>query len=328
MKKTRFAVVGTNFITEWFLKEAVLRERFQLAAVCSRTLERAKEFAARYGEDVATYADYDEMLKDGSVDAVYIATPNYAHAGQAIAAFRHGKHVLVEKPAAPSLTEFEAMLAAAKENGRVLLEAMRPAHSPGLKMVREELKKIAPLRVAHIAYCQYSSRYDAFKRGEVLNAFDPTLKNGALMDIGVYCAHVLVTLFGYPDEVHAHTLKLSNGIDGAGSVLCQYPGVLTQIAYSKVSDALGPSEIQGEGGALIIDDICNPKELTLRLRGQQPQKIPVPVQTFGMGPEVDDFLDILESGGAEPYQRDTGLTIRLMDEIRRQTGIDFTLKKM
>lgn len=327
MNRTRFAVVGTNFITEWFLKEAFLRERFELAAVCSRTMERAREFAARYG-DVAACADYGALLRDSSIDAVYIATPNYAHAGQAVEALRHGKHVLVEKPAAPSLEEYEAMRAAAKENGRVLLEAMRPAHSPGLKMVRAELEKLAPLRMAHISYCQYSSRYDPFKRGEYVNAFDPALKNGALMDIGVYCAHVLVSLFGYPEEICAQAFRLLNGLDGAGAALMKYPGMLAHIAYSKVSDGLSPSEVQGEGGTLTIDDICNPKELTLRLRGQQPEKIPVPVDSFGMGPELDDFLDILESGNAEPYQRDTGLAIRLMDEIRRQTGIDFTLKDM
>jgi len=323
MEKTRFAVIGTNFVTEWFLKEALLRDGFALQAVYSRTMERAKEFAAQYGGGVTAYDDLDAMLRDDAVDAVYIASPNYAHARQAIGALEHGKHVLVEKPAAPSEEEFARMLSAAERNGRVLLEAMRPAHSPGLGAVREHIEKIAPLRVARITYCQYSSRYDAFKAGRVLNAFDPALKNGSLMDIGVYCAHVLVALFGYPELIAAQAFKLSNGIDGAGTILAQYPGMLAELSYSKVSDNVIPSELQGEGGTLVIDDICNPKELTLRLRKQEPIRLPVPAGSFGMGAEVDDFLQILRSGGAESYQRDSLLTIRLMDEVRRQTGIDF-----
>ena len=70
-----------------------------------------------------------------------------------------------------------------------------------------------------IAVCGNSS-----KKGIIENAFNPALSNGALMDIGVYCVHPLVSLFEKPEKVLSSSLKLSNGIDGAGTVLVEYPG--------------------------------------------------------------------------------------------------------
>ena len=326
MGKVRFAVIGTNFITDWFLEAARKNEEFALEAVYSRSLERAAQFAQKYGVR-KTYDDLDRMLSDSAIDAVYIASPNTFHTQQALRAMAHKKHVLVEKPAAPSEMEFLEMLAATREHGVALMEAMRPAHSPGLREVKKYIREVAPVRFARIAYCQYSSRYDAFKEGRVLNAFDPTLKNGSLMDIGVYCVHVLVSLFGEPGCVNAQAFQLHNGIDGAGAILAQYPDMLAELAYSKISNSHSGSELQGEGGTLLIDDICNPKELVLRRRGAAEEQIPIPVTEFGMGAELDTFLRIIRSGsGADEYQRNTLLTLRVMDEARRQTGLDFTRK--
>ncbi|MPZ59849.1 MAG: hypothetical protein GEU93_00860 [Propionibacteriales bacterium] len=90
-----------------------------LAAVCSRDLRRAEEFAGRHGADgsASAYDDYPAMLADGDVDAVYIATPNALHAEHAVAAIRAGKHVLVEKPMTLSVEDARELVAAAAEAG-------------------------------------------------------------------------------------------------------------------------------------------------------------------------------------------------------------------
>lgn len=318
----RFGLIGTNFITEWFLEQALLRKDFVLEAVYSRNMEKACSFAERYGAKKAFDA-LSDLYSDKDVDAIYIASPNCCHYEQAMGALTHGKHVLVEKPAATSEAEFTSMLRVAKENGVLVLEAMRPAFSPGIEMVRQYINDIAPVRYARIAYCQYSSRYDAFKEGRVLNAFNPALKNGALMDIGVYCIHVLVTLFGKPDVIQARSMLLNNGLDGAGAITVAYPDLLAQISYSKVSDSRTSSELQGECGTLLIDDICNPRRLTLWLRGGEPTEIAVPVTDFGMGAEIDAFLRMIQEGGAERFQQDTRVALSIMDVVRVQTGITF-----
>ena len=84
-------------------------EKSGVVAVCSRSLDRATKFAEKHGA-ASAYDDYGRMLDDPAVDAVYIATPNGLHAEHTIAALKHGKHVLVEKPLALELADARAMV--------------------------------------------------------------------------------------------------------------------------------------------------------------------------------------------------------------------------
>lgn len=100
----RFGIVGTNWITERFLKAALQVEDFQLTAVYSRTEEKAKEFAAKYGVE-RTFTDLKTMAASGEIDAVYIASPNSLHAEQSILFMKNNVHVLCEKPVASNTKE-------------------------------------------------------------------------------------------------------------------------------------------------------------------------------------------------------------------------------
>lgn len=95
---------------------------------------------------------------------------------------------------ASNTAEVKEMITAAKENEVLLMEALKTTFLPNFKVVQENLHKLGKIRRAFVSYCQYSSRYDAYKEGTVLNAFKPELSNGALMDIGVYCLYPMVLL--------------------------------------------------------------------------------------------------------------------------------------
>ena len=136
VKKVRFGVVGTNKITDWLLAGAQQDERFELSAICSRTQERADEFAAKYGVK-HTFTSVEEMALSDVVDAVYIATPNCTHAKIAITCMNHGKHVLCEKPMASNAHEVKQMIDAAKNNHVVLMEAMIATMNPNFLKVKE-----------------------------------------------------------------------------------------------------------------------------------------------------------------------------------------------
>ncbi len=125
----RFGVIGTNWITEEFIQAGHTVEGFSLQAVCSRTLERAKEFAAKFAAPFF-YTNPAEMAASGQIDAVYIASPNCFHAEQAILCMSLGLHVLCEKPLASNADEVEAMLAAAKKHDVLLMEAVKSTLVP------------------------------------------------------------------------------------------------------------------------------------------------------------------------------------------------------
>mgnify|MGYP002527645160 FL=1 len=229
----RFAVIGTNTITDKFLQAASALPDFKLCAVYSRTLARAQEYAQK--NNVSLVFDSLEALADSDqIDAVYIASPNFCHAAQSILMMQHHKHVLCEKPIASNASEFQQMYDTAIKNQVILLEAMRSVFSPGFAAIRSLLPVLGTIRQVDFSFCKYSSRYDHFKEGIIENAFHPALSNAALMDIGVYCVHPLVSLFGMPASIQSSSIFLSNGFEGAGTVLLQYPDMQATLRYSKI----------------------------------------------------------------------------------------------
>ncbi|GJM74689.1 hypothetical protein HMSSN036_69050 [Paenibacillus macerans] len=107
----RFGTIGTNWITERFIQAALETEQFVLTAVYSRTEEKGKEFAAKFG-DPKVFTEVKVLAESADVDAVYIASPNSLHAEQAILLMDHGKHVLCEKPMASNAAEVRRMIEA------------------------------------------------------------------------------------------------------------------------------------------------------------------------------------------------------------------------
>ena len=320
MRKTgdllRVGIVGTSFISEWFAGAA--REAAGLlepTAVYSRSASRAREFAGQQQLSGA-FSDYGQML--GEVDVVYIASPTSAHFDQAMLAIERGKQVLVEKTATANLAQAERMFAAAAAQGVVVMEATRSLYTPAFAAIRAALPRLGQIRYAHFQKLQYSSRYDRFRAGEALNAFDPEMGNSALIDLGVYCIEPAIDLFGEPAAATGASVFLSNGFEAQGSLCLSYPAMIADIAYSKIVSGVGPSTIVGEAGGLEIDDIADTSRVVLRLRGEEPEVIfesaPVsPADTMQF--ELKAFADQVSAG--EPdlrRQRVTLATRKLMDE--------------
>ncbi|KOP64659.1 oxidoreductase [Bacillus sp. FJAT-18019] len=321
----RFAIIGTNWITERFLQAALETEEFILAAVYSRTEDKGKAFAAKYA-DPKVYTDLAMMLKDDEIDAVYIASPNSYHVDQAILCMNHGKHVLCEKPMASNAVEVSAMIEAAKNNNVLLMEALKSTLMPNFRTVRDNLYKLGPIRRYFASYCQYSSRYDAYKQGTVLNAFNPEYSNGSLMDLGIYCLYPMVTLFGKPDAVKASGYMLSSGVDGEGSLLLSYPEMDAVIMHSKISDSYAPAEIQGENGTMIIDKINQPYDVKIHYRDGTIENV-TQLQTHeSMYYEAREFIDLIQCGERESAintHANSLITAEIMQEARRQVGLRF-----
>lgn len=116
MTQLRAAIIGAGIMGS--MHAAVLADyhRSTLAAVCSRSRERAERLADRHGVS-AVFTDYHELLASPDVDAVIVATPDFAHRDIAVAAARAGKHVLIEKPLATDLGEAREIVAAVRASG-------------------------------------------------------------------------------------------------------------------------------------------------------------------------------------------------------------------
>lgn len=319
----RFGVIGTNWITDRFIEAAHFHKLFKLEAVYSRTEERAKAFAAKHNANLI-FTKIEDLAACDQVDAVYIASPNAFHAEQAICLMEHGKHVLCEKPLASNLKEVQAMIDAAKTNQVVLMEALYTTCLPNFQAIQRTLSRLGPIRRYVANYCKISSRYDAYREGTILNAFNPAFSNGSLMDLGVYGVFPMVTLFGPPNAIKATGFLLDSGVDGEGSILASYDGMEGIVMHSKISDSHLPSEIQGEEGTLVIDLISNPEKVDIRWRDGRVERISQVHEYPSMYYEVAEFIACIKEGKTESEQnslKTSHTTAIVLEEARRQMGL-------
>lgn len=322
-----FAIIGTNFISDWLISDARQCEKFHVQAVYSRTMEKAEAFAAKY-QIPDCYDSLEALAAADNIDAVYVASPTFLHEKHSIQMMKAGKHVLCEKPIASNEKEVRRMLEVAKENHVVLLEAMKSAFDPGFQAILDNLDKIGKIRRVTFQYCQYSSRYDKFKNGIIENAFKPELSNGSIMDIGVYCVHPLMKLLGKPDKVHGFATRLHNGVDGQGTIICEYEkeGIIAELLFSKITDSALSSQIQGEAGSMIIEEIPLINKLKIRYRDKTWEEIDVSKegQMNNMLYEVEEFIRLVEAGeNADEHNQYSLWEMQVMDEARRQMGVVF-----
>ena len=153
-----------------------------------------------------------------------------------------------------------------------------------------------------------------------MNAFNPELSNGAMMDLGVYTVYPLVVLFGRPKRISATGLKLSTGVDGQGAVNFEYENLNATVLYSKIADSFLPAEIQGEKGTFILDRIQTIREVKFIPKGGQIQDLSVPASHNEYYYEIAEFIDLIERRLCESTinSHDHSLaTLEIIDEVRK-----------
>jgi predicted dehydrogenase len=206
------------------------------------------------------------------------------------------------------------------------MEAMVSTLNPNFREVASRIEEIAPVRQYSSYFCQYSSKYEALKRGEVATAFKPGTA-GALRDVGVYTLYPLIALFGKPSSVkgHLHTVVTDEGVsDVQGTAWLGYGDMDATLAWSKTYDSFQPTEIAGENGNLILDEIHIARKAEI---------VPHAAPTSGQGPkpgrttlseglpyneyyyEFKEFADLLENGKTESEANSLQTSVYVLEVI-------------
>ncbi len=202
MTKLRIGTLGCARITPIaLLRPAREVVPAQIVAVASRDLRRAQRFATEHGIPRA-YGDYQHLIDDDGVDAIYNPLPNSLHHRWTIAALRAGKHVLCEKPIAANAAQAEEMHQVATESGAVLMEALHWRHHPLADRMREIVGELGVIRHIETTMC-----IPLPLRGDIRYRFE--LAGGATMDVGAYTTSILRFLAGAEPEVVAASAKLA-----------------------------------------------------------------------------------------------------------------------
>jgi predicted dehydrogenase len=205
----RWGVLSTANIGRAAVNPAIQESRNgQLLAIASRNEGRARSFAELHGIPRA-YGDYDALLADPEVDAVYIPLPNSLHHPWTMRALESGKHVLCEKPLALSVAECREMEAASTANDRLLMEAFMYRFHPRTRALIDQVANgsLGALRAVRSAFTFRLTRPDNIR-------LSLELGGGGLMDVGCYCVSVSRTVAGAePLEVQAWANWGESGVD-------------------------------------------------------------------------------------------------------------------
>lgn len=192
----RWGIIGIGKVADIAIAPAIdADDGSSLAAVCSRSGDRARAFADKHGA-AAAYDDYAEMLADSHVDVVYIASPNGTHAEQGLAALKAGKHVLVDKPLALAVADAKAMVDAAEDANVLLGTGFHLRHKATARVARDA---IAAGRLGDVFYAEMSCGagkglypYDTWRA-------DPALSGGGtLLHQGVHAVDLVAYLCDRP----------------------------------------------------------------------------------------------------------------------------------
>ena len=217
MRKIKWGVMGTAYIFERDTAEGMRQaENCELYAIAGRSMEKALAFQQKYGFQKA-YGSYEELLADPEVEAVYIPLPNTMHLEWTLKALQAKKHVLCEKPLAPTAKAAAQMFSAARENGVWLMEAFAYQHSPFIAAVEQEVKNGTIGDVRYMESALITSDYVP----ENIRMRKETL-GGCTYDLGVYCASLTQRILGEPMSVKAVSSFSPEGVDMYTAVLMEY----------------------------------------------------------------------------------------------------------
>jgi hypothetical protein len=205
----RIGVLGCANIAKQFVRDVAQSPSVAIQAVASRDLTKAKEFAKAHGI-ARSYGNYESMLSDSALDAIYVPLPNSMHAEWAIRAMQAGKHVLCEKPLALNLAEVTRMFDVADQQNVMLLEAYPYWFQP---QTRDLLACLSPQLVGEIRSMQASFGFTLSNPSTNIR-MNPSLGGGSLLDAGSYpISMIRLVMQCAPKSVMAHAQWSESGVD-------------------------------------------------------------------------------------------------------------------
>ncbi len=318
----KWGILGLGNIAHHFAEDLQVVPDAQIIAVASRSQEKADEFAQKFKAKRA-YNNYEALAKDSEVDAVYVATPHVFHHENTMMCLAEGKAVLCEKPFAMNRSEVETMIASAKNNDALLMEALWTAFLPNFQFVRFLIQQNVYGKVIKLeADFGFQMPFDPNSR-----IFNKSLGGGSLLDIGIYPIFLALATLGHPDQIEAKAVLGKTEVDEVCDI---------RFGYESGSEAFLKSTIQ-EHTPTIAVFYCEEATITMHTNFYQISSVSIETKhgketldfaKLGRGfyCEASHFCELLRQGKKEsPIMTfDFSLQgISLLDTIREKIGLHY-----
>lgn len=250
-KKIRYAVIGAGNIAQVAILPAFKHatSNSELVAVISGDAEKRAELSKKYRLELSgDYDDLERVLERGSIDALYIATPNALHEQCAVRAAAVGVHVLCEKPLATTVADAEQVANACASAGVKLMVAYR-LHFEEANLKALELVKSGQLGDPRIFDSVFSH---VVRPGDIRTK--PEVGGGAMLDLGVYCVNAARNLFRAEPVLAFGTSQERDGVDDTTTAILQFPqGRVAQFTVSNSTAGVSSYRIAGTDGDLRVE---------------------------------------------------------------------------
>jgi D-xylose 1-dehydrogenase (NADP+, D-xylono-1,5-lactone-forming) len=248
MPRLRWGLLGAARINQRIIPAIRASARSEVAAVASRTLDRARSYADEWRIPRAL-GSYEALLDDPEIDVVYIPLPNSLHVDWTVRGLEAGKHVLCEKPLALSVEEVDRVEAAAIRASRVAEEAFMYRHHP-LTLATEAIVKSG--RLGAVRGFKGAFTFPLTRDSDV--RLDPALGGGSLWDVGCYPLSYACFLAGAaPVEVFGWQQLSSSGVDLEFAAMMRFAdGSVAQFDSGFTGPFRAEMEVVGRDAALKI----------------------------------------------------------------------------
>jgi predicted dehydrogenase len=296
----------------------------RVAAVGSRSLERAQAFAAEFGVARA-YGSYESLVADTGVDAIYVASPHSEHRDHALLALGAGKPVLVEKAFTRNAAEAAAVIETVRAQGLLAVEAMWTRFLPHIDVVRRCLEDGL---LGEVKTVQADHGQLLYPDGP-LRLADSALAGGALLDLAIYPISFAHLALGEFTSVQATGTLAETGVDAAETIAVIGPqGAIGTLSSTMLAKTPCSAAISGTAARLELDGwFYQPN--TVRLLDPDDREIDryeSPSRDHGLAYEAAEFARLLANGKTESDLLPLDETLRIMrvlDEVRAQLGVSF-----
>ncbi len=277
----------------------------EVVAVCDSDEARAAAEAKEWGAE--PFGDYRALLERGDVDAVDVMLPHSLHEEVALAALEAGKHVLVEKPIAPSLAATDRLLEAAQRCGRVLAVAENTRFVAAYLAIEPIVRSgsIGEVQLVRTMIC--GNETERLSRRDLWKGRRDGTVGGAILDAGAHSFYLLRWMFGAFERVAAHGERrvAASEVEDFGVVVGRLrtgTDFVTEYTFTAEIPWNERLEVYGSAGSLIVDQLSDPVVKHFR-RGRdydgEPLQVPYGPSSWkhdSIAEECVDFVAAIDAG--------------------------------
>lgn len=320
-KEYKWGILGPGKIAHEFAQALSVTANGKLWGVASRSLDRAKEFAAQY-KAPKSFGSYEALINDPEIEVIYIAAPHHLHYPLSKSCIEKGKALLCEKPICINAVQFKTLSTLARKKQVFYMDALWTRFLPTLLKTEELLQDLGDI-ISLRADFGFRATYDPNSR-----LFNPELGGGSLLDIGIYPVFLAQLLLGTPSNIQSAAIMGSTGVDESmASVLRYENGALASLQSTFRADTKTEAEIACTGGSIIIHGKFHmPSYLELRKRDEEKVFFHFDYRKNGYEYEAEEVMRCLDLELWESPRLNHHFTHQLMhtlDCIRAQIGLHY-----